>query len=55
MNHIALTLITLSVAYTFKKLVLRPAVKAAASLPWGDYCRIIREAVRRAIAALLGR
>lgn len=55
MNNIILALTMITVEYTFTKLVLRPAVKATAALPWGDYCRVIRTAVRRAVAALLGR
>jgi hypothetical protein len=54
MNSIILALTMITFEYTFTKLVLRPAVKATAALPWGDYYRVIRAAVWRAVAALLG-
>jgi hypothetical protein len=54
MSSVILALTMITFEYTFTKLVLRPAVKATAALPWGDYYRTIRTAARRAVAALLG-
>lgn len=36
MSSVILALTMITFEYTFTKLVLRPAVKATAALPWGD-------------------